>query len=147
MTENENINYVEIDFPRVIEQKRMIIEELVNQRKINNRKNLRLVAGDLLDPDVIDTAATIFQHEPITIVNEGLMRYQWFDKKAVLSRNNLRLLKKFSGTWITPDITLPEERFQREDVIRIFGSRFRWTQNSASLQKYGGTKIGNAAEV
>jgi len=118
LTENEDINYVEIDFPLVIEQKRMIIEELVDQGKINHRTKLRLVAGDLLDPDVIDAAATIFQHGPITIINEGLMRYQWFDKKAVLSRNNFRLLKRFGGTWITPDITLQEERFIREDEIR-----------------------------
>ncbi len=118
LTGNQDTTYVEIDFPSVIEQKTRIIEDLVFQRRIDHRPNLHLVAGDLLDSDVIDAATMFFEPGPITVINEGLMRYQWFDKKALLSKNVLRLLKKFGGVWITPDITLPDESFKREDVIR-----------------------------
>lgn len=118
LTENMDTTYVEIDFPSVIEQKTRIIEELVNLRKIHHRPNLRLLPGNVLDPDVIDVAATFFQQEPITIINEGLMRYQWFDHKALLGKNNLRLLRRFGGTWITPDVTLPEQNSIRKAVIQ-----------------------------
>ncbi len=67
---------------------------------------------------MIDVAATFFQQEPITIINEGLMRYQWFDNKALLGKNNLRLLRRFGGTWITPDVTLPEQNSIRKAVIQ-----------------------------
>jgi hypothetical protein len=63
-------------------------------------------------------AATFFQQEPITIINEGLMRYQWFNHKALLGKNNLRLLRRFGGTWITPDVTLPEQNSIRKAVIQ-----------------------------
>ncbi|MHB8204668.1 MAG: class I SAM-dependent methyltransferase [Desulfomonilaceae bacterium] len=118
LTDNSDTTYIEVDFPSMVEQKTRIIEELAIQRKIHHRPNLRLLSGDVLDPEVIDEAATFFQQEPIIIINEGLMRYQWFDKKALLAMNNLRLLKRFGGFWITPDITLPEESFKRDDVIR-----------------------------
>ncbi|MCL5125871.1 MAG: class I SAM-dependent methyltransferase [Deltaproteobacteria bacterium] len=118
LTENAHITYVEIDFPSTIEQKTKIIEELVSLRKIDRRPNLRLLAGNVLDPDIIDLAANFFQQAPITIINEGLMRYQWFDNKALVGKNNLRLLRRFGGTWITPDITLPEQNTIRKAVIR-----------------------------
>ena len=118
LTENMDTTYVEIDFPSVIEQKTRIIEELVNLRKIHHRPNFRLLPGNVLDPDVIDVAATFFQQEPITIINEGLMRYQWFNHKALLGKNNLRLLRRFGGTWITPDVTLPEQNSIRKAVIQ-----------------------------
>ncbi|MGC8604765.1 MAG: class I SAM-dependent methyltransferase [Desulfomonilaceae bacterium] len=118
LTENSDTTYVEIDFPSMIEEKKRIIEELEFQRKIQQRPNLHLLSGDVLDPEVIDEVAAFLQQGPVTIINEGLMRYQWFDKKAILARNSLRLLKRYGGFWITPDVTLPEESFKRDDVIR-----------------------------
>ena len=38
--------------------------------------------------------------------------------KPLWARNNLRLLRRFGGTWITPDITLPEQNTIRKAVIR-----------------------------
>ena len=102
----------------MIEQKTKIIEELVSLRNIHRRTNLHLLPGNVLDPNVIDVAAAFFQQAPITIINEGLMRYQWFDNKALVGKNNLRLLRRFGGTWITPDITLPEQNTIRKAVIR-----------------------------
>jgi O-methyltransferase involved in polyketide biosynthesis len=118
LTEDVDTTYIEIDFPNTIDQKTKIIEELVSLRKIQGRPNLRLLAGNVLDPSLIDVVTTFLHQGPITIINEGLMRYQWFDNKAIVGKNNLRLLRRFGGTWITPDVTLPEQNSIRRAVIR-----------------------------
>jgi O-methyltransferase involved in polyketide biosynthesis len=54
----------------------------------------------------LNQATKHFDKKPITIVNEGLLRYLSFEEKTIVAKNIHHLLKRFGGVWITPDITL-----------------------------------------
>lgn len=105
MTEDHSLKYVEVDLPEMARNKRQIVER-VSFRTNLERPNLYIEAGDALDLDSLLSAAEHFEKRPISIVNEGLMRYLNFEQKAAVARNVHALLEKFGGAWITPDITL-----------------------------------------
>lgn len=101
LTNVSDIEYVEVDLPEMMSQKRQIAGVL------GSRSNLHLNAGDALDLESLRAAAAVFdQTKPLGIIHEGLLRYFNFDEKAVVARNIHSLLEQFNGIWITPDITL-----------------------------------------
>lgn len=114
MTANPAIEYIEVDLPNIISQKKMIAATILGGRP---RSNLHLEAGDALDLAGLKAATSSFDPDkPIAVVNEGLLRYLSFDQKAAYAKNVLSLLNRYGGVWITPDITL-RETMEREDVV------------------------------
>ncbi len=105
MTEDHSLKYVEVDLPEMARNKRQIVERISSRANLE-RPNLYIEDGDALDLDSLLSAAEHFEKRPISIVNEGLMRYLNFEQKAAVARNVHALLEKFGGAWITPDITL-----------------------------------------
>lgn len=106
MTQRDsNLKYVEIDLPSVMAEKQKIVANLAEKEKINT-KNLVLECGNALNYKSMFEATKSFKQKPITVVNEGLLRYMNFDQKSIVAKNVHKLLKKFGGIWITPDITL-----------------------------------------
>ncbi len=104
-TAHPGYRYVELDLPVVVEQK----QELVRRTGIDTPPNLSVVSGDVLnDADVQRTTDTFDPDKPIAVVNEGLMRYLTFEEKTTLAHSVRRLLEKFGGVWITPDISLKQ---------------------------------------
>ncbi len=106
MTQNPSLKYVEFDLPTVIEHKTKIIETIIEKSKLDRRHNLFFEKGNALDSTEINNAARHFDPKPITIINEGFMRYLSFDEKTIFAKNVHYLLQKFGGQWITSDITL-----------------------------------------
>jgi O-methyltransferase involved in polyketide biosynthesis len=104
--ENPDLQYVEFDLPYMAEYKREMLKSLSAKDKIKTQDNLYIVDGDALDEESLFKATKYFGNGPISVVNEGLLRYLNFDQKEIVSKNILMLLKKFGGTWITSDITL-----------------------------------------
>jgi O-methyltransferase involved in polyketide biosynthesis len=103
MTQASNAEYVELDLPGIISQKRQIFSII----KQITPQNLHLESGSALDASDITRAAQHFDRDKeIIVVNEGLLRYLNFDEKTALAANVAALLKKFDGVWITPDVTL-----------------------------------------
>ncbi len=107
MTEKDpSLRYVEVDLPVMTRYKREILQALFEKGKAKPQPNLYIEDGDALDYNSLLAAVRYFKNEPITIVNEGLLRYMNFDQKAIVAKNIHALLEKFGGTWITSDITL-----------------------------------------
>ncbi len=108
---NPDLTYVELDLPGVVEEKRAIIEDL----GIQLPSNLTVREGDTLREEDIRRAVSGFSNDkPLTVLNEGLMRYLTFEEKATLARITHNLLSEFGGVWITPDISL-RQALSRED--------------------------------
>lgn len=113
--ENPLLRYVELDLPAMAQRKRKILRTLFEQHKAEPRNNLHVEDGDALDNDSLLAAARHFRREPVSILNEGLLRYLGFDQKTTVAKNVRSLLEKFGGVWITPDITFKKiAAFQQE---------------------------------
>ena len=108
-TENPAVTYVEVDLPFKIGQKREVVNTLIDQLKINPRTSLYFEEGDVLDMGDLSRAVKHLGHNgPIIIANEGLLRYLTHDQKKIVAENFKKLLERFGGYWITPDINLAE---------------------------------------
>lgn len=103
MTRHKNIEYVEVDLPEIMAQKKEIIKKI----RCGHRPNLHLEIGNALNLTDLKSATIYFnQNKQIAVVNEGLMRYFKFGEKASFAKNVHALLMRFGGVWITSDITL-----------------------------------------
>lgn len=116
MTQNPKITYVEFDLPKAINSKKIICQKIMGKNKIPD--NLYFAEGNALDIDALSKAASYFKDKPITIVNEGLMRYLNFAEKASLANNIHKLLEQYGGIWITPDITLKKLLGAESDISK-----------------------------
>jgi O-methyltransferase involved in polyketide biosynthesis len=110
---HKKLRYVEVDLPDVVKEKQAIIRDL----GLGMPTNLEIVAGNALNESDVHRAIAGFDREqPITVVNEGLMRYLTFDEKAVLARTIHKLLTEYGGAWVTPDISLRQALARENDV-------------------------------
>lgn len=110
---DNSINYVELEFPGIIELKRVIFDKLIKKLPAN----LHLEAGDALNfPDIKKSISKYDQTKPVAVINEGLMRYLTFPQKEILANNVHKILTEFGGVWITPDISL-KKVIKAEDKI------------------------------
>lgn len=104
MAKDASVEYVEVDLPGVIQEKRSIVEKLVEQSKVRAQLNLHLEEGNALNlPDLL-AATRFFADKPIAVVSEGLLPYLNLEQKAALAGNVYTVLERFGGIWITPDI-------------------------------------------
>jgi O-methyltransferase involved in polyketide biosynthesis len=106
MTSDEAMTFVEMDLAGIMEEKRGIMKELLARSKISPRPNLYFCDGSALDENDLLAAVKIFKQEAIAVVNEGLLTYLDFEEKAKAARNVHRLLEKYGGVWVTPDLSL-----------------------------------------
>lgn len=117
MSKEDNFNYVEIDLPSVISEKKEIIKEISKNNNFKIPDNLHFEAGNVLEFRNLENATKYFEKsKPITIINEGLLRYLSFQEKAKVAENIHRLLEKFNGVWITSDVSL-RKVFSKENKI------------------------------
>ena len=116
MTDGDpSLTYIEVDIPSMAECKRCLLEKLFKSNVINPRPNLYIENGDALDKESLMAVTERFKNEPITIINEGLLRYMNFEQKAIVAKNVKVLLEKFCGFWITSDITLARILDQKDE--------------------------------
>lgn len=109
----KGIDYVELDMPAVIAQKRKVLSGIKEKLPVT----LSLQSGDATVLDDLEAAVARFDRSrPIAVVNEGLLRYLGFDEKARVARNVHSILEQFGGVWITPDVTL-QKVLEREDAL------------------------------
>ncbi len=123
-TDNPEIRYVEMDLTGVVGIKNAI----TNVAGIEVPPNLTILPGDA--PSEVDIAAalSVFSlDQPITVVNEGLMRYLTFPEKGRLADMIYGLLSQFGGVWITPDISLRAALKREDDVAAGHTDKLRIT--------------------
>jgi O-methyltransferase involved in polyketide biosynthesis len=106
LTEDKDVNFVELDLPAMMAEKKSIIAKLIEKGKVKNRPNLHLEEGNALNQSDFDKATRHFKKEPVAVINEGLLRYLNFNEKGIVAENVRKLLERFGGLWITPDISM-----------------------------------------
>lgn len=110
---NPEFKYVELDLPDVVKEKRAVIDEV----GVAIPANLEVIEGNALSEDDIRRAIDgLDAGKPLTVLNEGLMRYLTFGEKSMLAQTVYKLLSEYGGVWITPDISL-RQALAREDAV------------------------------
>lgn len=100
--ENAGFVYVELDLPKVIEEKKAILNKVAGG--VTN--NLYFVEGNALNRNDINKCLKHFDlSKPIAIINQGLMRYLNFDEKRFLTKIVYDIIAKNNGIWLTCDFT------------------------------------------
>ncbi|MGC0776804.1 MAG: class I SAM-dependent methyltransferase, partial [Candidatus Acidiferrum sp.] len=97
IAKDPTVEYVEVDLPGVMNEKRSIIEKLAKQSKIPRASNLHLTVGNALDMQDLLTATKPFRKEPIAVVNEGFLRYLNVEERTAVAKNVYQLLERFGG--------------------------------------------------
>ena len=120
MARDPSVEYSEMDLPGLMSEKRSVFEELIKQGKIPRYPNVHLNSGNVLRMEDLLAAAKPFRKEPIAVVNEGLLRYLTFEEKEIVVTNVRKLLRRFGGTWITPDLSL-----RPQGIFGLSGERMR----------------------
>jgi O-methyltransferase involved in polyketide biosynthesis len=131
MTQDQTVTYIEVDLPGIIKQKKEIIDALVQQKTIHKPSNLHLISGSALD-DVVSVSGFFDTTKPVAVIHEGLMRYLTFEEKSQVVENVKKILKKFGGVYITPDITL--KVFIDEHVQTLFASMIGMDINANAFE-------------
>lgn len=99
------INYLEVDLPDVIEEKRAIVRDIIS---VKSRPNLQFVSANILDDSCFEEIEKKLSAGPVALICEGLLPYFNCEEKNILTKNIRYLLMKRGGTWITPDISSKE---------------------------------------
>jgi len=114
--ENPSIEYVEVDLPGILSEKKKIVEKLIAKSKLRRRDNLHFEEENALETNSLLEAAHFFQQKPIAVFHEGLLRYLNFEEKAIIAKNIHSLLERFGGVWITPDISMKKIIQAEKDI-------------------------------
>lgn len=118
LTEDDSLTYVELDLPHMMDDKRRIVKDLQAKRLVPQRANLHFEDGNAVEIDGFLNAAEHFDpNQPLLIVNEGLLRYLGLKDKQRYAANVSNILRKFGGTWVTSDISLPKVMYKEQDVM------------------------------
>ncbi|PZV15189.1 MAG: hypothetical protein DCF22_07710 [Leptolyngbya sp.] len=106
---NPEITFVESDLPLMIEQKRALVDRLIEPRP-----NLHFAAIDVTaTPSQFPLNAEYLRlSEPIAIACEGLLQYLTLPEKQQVFANVRQMLQQYGGVWITPDLTTKQRRSQ-----------------------------------
>lgn len=104
-TRDRQINYLEIDLPKIIEEKEIIVRDIVGADK---RSNLKFLAANVLSSFCFEEIEKNLGDGPVIIICEGLLPYFNALEKETLAKNIRYLLMKRDGVWITPDISSKE---------------------------------------
>lgn len=120
LSSDDSIQYVEVDLPNMMADKRKIIEALEGRGVLKVTPRLHIEDGNALELDDLEHATKALNpNQPIAIVNEGLLRYLSYPEKEVYVKNVHSLLRKFGGVWITADISLPKVVYKEDDVMVV----------------------------
>jgi O-methyltransferase involved in polyketide biosynthesis len=128
-----DLEYVELDLPSMVSSKRQLLQDLYSKKKAVPREGLRVVDGDALSYESLAASVADFEQKPITVINEGLLRYLNMKQKAEVARNVHMLLQGFGGTWITSDITTKQVLTYQEERMA----------NRARVKRLTGIDVGD----
>jgi len=120
ITADGSVEYVAVDLPTMMADKRKILANFEQSGVVPKRGNLQIEDGSAVDFDDLLRATRYFDEaEPIVVVNEGLLLYLNFAEKTQYASNVTVLLRKFGGVWITSDISLPTVFYKEDDVMKL----------------------------
>ena len=104
-------NYVEMDLTNVSKNKSSLIQSIHSHIP----DNLKIISGNALRKSDFNNCMNYFNsNEPITVINEGLLRYLTFEEKKQVAENIHNILSQCGGFWITSDVT-PKKFIQSQN--------------------------------
>jgi O-methyltransferase involved in polyketide biosynthesis len=118
MCKDPGISYIETDLAQIIENKKIIVQELIHRFCNYPTNNFSLVPLNIMDKDAFAEVVSQFITNPVAIINEGLLVYLDDGQKRKLCENIYNLLNKRGGYWITADIYIKKET--EDEVIEDF---------------------------
>jgi len=127
MVKDPSVEYVEVDLPGALQEKKGIVEKLIAKSIVSKKPNLHLEEGNALNLEDLLKATRFFKENPIAVVNEGFLPYLDLEGKSAFARNVHQLLERFGGIWITPDISkkIPDAQGLSDEKLRF--ERFKHT--------------------
>jgi O-methyltransferase involved in polyketide biosynthesis len=120
-TVKNHLHYIDTDLPNIIDAKKEIIEDLVDD--VRKHSKLELLHLNVLDEHRFSKIVKHFEKGPIAIVNEGLLMYLETAEKEELCKIIHHILKKYGGYWITGDIYFKKDltkTLKRKDELGEF---------------------------
>jgi hypothetical protein len=114
ISESPERAYVGTDLPESIVESKSLLEECDPKR----RANYHLKAANVLSKDQMNEAGSILgARQDVAIINEGLWTYLTIEEQAAGMANIRRLLERYGGKWITPDISDSESEEQFNSLL------------------------------
>jgi hypothetical protein len=108
LCKDPRICYIDTDLPQILENKKIILKELIKTYCNYPADNLSLQTLNVLDEDTFVEIIKHFPTGPVSIVNEGLLVYLDEEQKRKLCEVIRNLLSDRGGYWITADIYIKE---------------------------------------
>lgn len=107
LSDDPSMTIVETDLPDICEEKRQIVESLIDWKA---RPNYELYPANALDMNQLWGAVHSFSRQPIQIVQEGFFQHIDRAERRQVAPNIKRLLRFFRGSvWLMTDILTRDE--------------------------------------
>ena len=106
----KSILYIETELKGLIELKKKILTEIINQKKMNV-KNLFFMSINPLDKKDMDRIGKLYlekgENKKLIVIHEGLLMYLDKNEKEIFRNNIKYLFKTYSkgGSWLTSDFS------------------------------------------
>lgn len=101
ISDNPDKVYVGTDLPEMIAEAKTFFMQINSERRANHH----LAAANVLSYDELSAAAShLGTRRGLIIVNEGLWMYLTTEEQTTAADNIRKLLEKYGGQWVTPDI-------------------------------------------
>ena len=110
MTDDPTVTYVETDLAGIMEDKLKVMNAIAAMREKAARGNLFFHTVNAVNFEEIEQALVHFDPAgPVAVIHEGLFQYLSMQEKTALALNIKKILQRFGGVWITPDLTSKDE--------------------------------------
>lgn len=94
--------YIGTDLPEMIKETKALFAKIADK----NRTNHHLEAANVLSYEQLNVPIErLGINGEILIINEGLWMYLMHEEQVVFAENIRRILERYGGKWVTPDIT------------------------------------------
>ena len=131
LSKDPTISYIDTDLPQLIEDKKIIVQELSKRFCDYPTENLLMQSLNVLVEDSFARILNRFPVETVVIVNEGLLIYLDEGQKRKLCAIIHNLLSERGGYWITADIYIKKENENSvtKDFFEEKGKKFLTDHN------------------
>lgn len=124
LTKDPSITYVETDLPGMSGEKQKLVAELCRRGLAATGTNLKFADVNLLNWDEVEAATSeLDPSKPVAVIHEGLFQYLNFAEKEEAARNIRKVLERFGGCWLTPDLDTAEATARWQNVGGKEGSQ------------------------
>jgi O-methyltransferase involved in polyketide biosynthesis len=122
MSERPNITFVESDLPAMIDLKKQLVTQLVEER---SNLHFEAINATIRPSQFPSHADYLRDSEKVTILCEGLLMYLTFPEKERVCANVREVLWHYGGVWITPDLNTKEQWHRMQETNSEVGGMFQ----------------------